>query len=34
MTGVTLGFIPEPLSIPVMCILPSRRTPDAGRRRQ
>lgn len=27
MTGVTLGFIPEPLSIPIACILPSRRTP-------
>jgi ParB-like chromosome segregation protein Spo0J len=25
MTGVTLGFIPEPLSVPVSCILPSRR---------
>ncbi|AXF13004.1 hypothetical protein CUJ87_00130 [Paraburkholderia caledonica] len=29
MTGVTLGFIPEPLSVPVVCILPSRRTPAA-----
>ncbi|SED48915.1 ParB-like nuclease domain-containing protein [Burkholderia sp. WP9] len=29
MTGVTLGFIPEPLSVPVACILPSRRTPVA-----
>ena len=29
MTGVTLGFIPEPLSIPVVCILPSRRMPAA-----
>jgi hypothetical protein len=27
MTGVTLGFIPEPLSVPVACILPSRKTP-------
>jgi ParB-like chromosome segregation protein Spo0J len=27
MTGVTLGFIPEPLSVPVICILASRRTP-------
>ncbi|GAB2871837.1 plasmid partitioning protein RepB C-terminal domain-containing protein [Paraburkholderia jirisanensis] len=29
MTGVTLGFIPEPLSVPVVNILPSRRTPPA-----
>lgn len=28
MSGVTLGFIPEPLSVPVVCILPSRRPPD------
>ncbi|MFM0069580.1 plasmid partitioning protein RepB C-terminal domain-containing protein [Paraburkholderia sediminicola] len=27
MTGVTLGFIPEPLSVPVSSILPSRRIP-------
>lgn len=27
MTGVTLGFVPEPLSVPVICILPSRKTP-------
>lgn len=27
MTGVTLGFIPEPLSVPVCNILPSRRIP-------
>lgn len=27
MTGVTLGFIPEPLSVAVVCILPSRKTP-------
>ncbi|MGO4306136.1 plasmid partitioning protein RepB C-terminal domain-containing protein [Cupriavidus sp. RAF12] len=27
MTGVTLGFIPEPLSVPVSNILPSRRIP-------
>lgn len=27
MTGVTLGFIPEPLTVPVCSILPSRRTP-------
>ncbi|CAM2175194.1 plasmid partitioning protein RepB C-terminal domain-containing protein [Burkholderia orbicola] len=27
MTGVALGFIPEPLSIPITSILPSRRTP-------
>lgn len=27
MTGVTLGFVPEPISVPVICILPSRRTP-------
>lgn len=27
MTGVILGFIPEPLSLPVTCILPSRRIP-------
>lgn len=26
MTSVTLGFVPEPLSVPVICILPSRRT--------
>ncbi|KJK14231.1 plasmid stablization protein ParB [Burkholderiaceae bacterium 16] len=28
MSGVTLGFIPEPLSVPVVRILPSRRPPD------
>ncbi|QOT76566.1 plasmid partitioning protein RepB C-terminal domain-containing protein [Cupriavidus basilensis] len=28
MSGITLGFIPEPLSVPVVCILPSRRPPD------
>jgi len=28
MSGVTLGFIPEPLNVPVICILPSRRTPE------
>lgn len=27
MTGVTLGFIPEPLSVPLVCILPSRKMP-------
>lgn len=27
MAGVTLGFIPEPLSVPMINILPSRRTP-------
>ncbi|WP_116327971.1 MULTISPECIES: plasmid partitioning protein RepB C-terminal domain-containing protein [Cupriavidus] len=27
MSGVTLGFVPEPLSVPVICILPSRKTP-------
>ncbi|MEM5402245.1 plasmid partitioning protein RepB C-terminal domain-containing protein [Paraburkholderia unamae] len=27
MTGVTLGFIPEPLSVPLDCLLPSRRHP-------
>ncbi|UBM11022.1 plasmid partitioning protein RepB C-terminal domain-containing protein [Cupriavidus metallidurans] len=27
MSSVTLGFVPEPLSIPVICILPSRRAP-------
>ena len=27
MTGVTLGFIPEPLSVPLSSILPSRRLP-------
>ena len=27
MTGITLGFIPEPLSVPVASILPSRRIP-------
>lgn len=27
MAGVTLGFIPEPLSVQVACILPSRRVP-------
>ncbi len=27
MTNVTLGFVPEPLSVPVICILPSRKTP-------
>jgi hypothetical protein len=27
MTGVALGFIPEPLSVPIASILPSRRTP-------
>ncbi|MFJ1254248.1 plasmid partitioning protein RepB C-terminal domain-containing protein [Cupriavidus sp. CuC1] len=27
MTSVTLGFVPEPLSVPVICILPSRKTP-------
>ncbi|KGS51005.1 parB-like nuclease domain protein [Burkholderia pseudomallei ABCPW 107] len=27
MTGVALGFIPEPLSVPITSILPSRRTP-------
>lgn len=27
MSVVTLGFIPEPLSVPVSCILPSRRLP-------
>ncbi len=27
MTGVILGFIPEPLSLPVTGILPSRRVP-------
>lgn len=27
MTGVTLGFVPEPLSVPVICILPSRKMP-------
>lgn len=29
MTGVTLGFIPEPLAVPLGNILPSRRTPGA-----
>jgi ParB-like chromosome segregation protein Spo0J len=35
MTGVTLGFIPEPLSIAISNILPSRRTPPtvAGSRK-
>ncbi|ALF86454.1 MULTISPECIES: plasmid partitioning protein RepB C-terminal domain-containing protein [Ralstonia solanacearum species complex] len=28
MTGVTLGFVPEPLAVPLTCILPSRRTPS------
>ncbi|SPA36239.1 RepB plasmid partition (fragment) [Cupriavidus taiwanensis] len=28
MSGVTLSFIPEPLSVPVGCILPSRRVPE------
>lgn len=28
MSGITLGFIPEPLNVPVICILPSRRTPE------
>ncbi|MCY1348613.1 RepB plasmid partitioning protein [compost metagenome] len=28
MSSVTLGFIPEPLSVPVVCILPSRRAPE------
>ena len=28
MTGVTLGFIPEPLLVPVSSILPSRRIPE------
>lgn len=28
MSGVTLGFIPEPLSVPVVCILPSRKPPE------
>ncbi|WP_240648457.1 plasmid partitioning protein RepB C-terminal domain-containing protein, partial [Pararobbsia silviterrae] len=27
MSGITLGFIPEPLSVPLPCILPSRRIP-------
>ena len=27
MTGVTLGFIPEPLSVSLVCILPSRKMP-------
>ncbi len=27
MTSVTLGFVPEPLAVPLTCILPSRRTP-------
>lgn len=27
MTGVALGFIPEPLTVPIASILPSRRTP-------
>ncbi|MFL9897883.1 plasmid partitioning protein RepB C-terminal domain-containing protein [Paraburkholderia fungorum] len=29
MTGVTLGFIPEPLSVALICVLPSRRMPAA-----
>jgi ParB-like chromosome segregation protein Spo0J len=29
MTGVALGFIPEPLSVPLSAILPSRRLPAA-----
>ncbi|MGT2457670.1 plasmid partitioning protein RepB C-terminal domain-containing protein [Cupriavidus basilensis] len=28
MSSVTLGFIPEPLSVPVVCILPSRKPPE------
>ena len=28
MSGITLGFVPEPLSVPVICILPSRKTPS------
>lgn len=28
MTGVTLGFIPEPLSVPIDCLLPSRKHPS------
>lgn len=28
MSGVTLGFIPEPLNVPVVCILPSRKPPE------
>ncbi|WP_137925841.1 plasmid partitioning protein RepB C-terminal domain-containing protein [Cupriavidus sp. 2SB] len=28
MSGITLGFIPEPLNVPVICILTSRRTPE------
>ncbi len=27
MTSVTLGFVPEPLAVPLPRILPSRRTP-------